>query len=689
MNRPPVQVRKFEMSPAKFNGTSLLIGLVAPSGAGKTRSALELAKGIQVVTGGPIGILDTENERSLHYASMYQFALPDGKPGLMHVPFHPPFNPASYQTAYEFMAKAGVKIVITDSFSHEHEGEGGVLDMHHEDILAGMKDPNAWSRGKGERLDLIGRILQMRGQHWIFCYRAKEKMRWHKGRPPEARGLMPQGNESFIYETTVNFLLPAGANGVPVVASPYPDEELIIKIPGQYRHLFTEPRQLSAALGTHLAAWAVPSWKGTLPPLPTPLKQGQSTSVSYSTSEPGLKPAPEVAPVVAPAPAAPIQAAVLENKTVLVGDSPAPVSVSPNAEGISIGVRQLTALYNLAATLEIAKGYRDRCVGILALCSAEDAAELRAAANAALDRLELPATADSGIANGESPPAPELSAIEKLNAEGLARFRAALNDAGTIITQEEAAQLVRDHLADYAPRPKVGTEDGPMAQDEIMKRTQPPFASRASLGVMRRHLENCDAHPTYKTFCQDLALCMTAENVYECWRINGEIVDALPDQPCKDARSRAVKQVETVDPTIKDGGPWLTKRIREGKAKALADAPTVAAAAAPAPAPITKLQAEADEAQTKAFDEAQARAAAPTEPVAPVKTPADHTPLKSDIGTRLALDIDTAVSIDVLTDVGTRIGRAKLQKKIPDEDYTTLTALHAAKQSTFSVQATA
>ncbi|MEO8034671.1 MAG: ATP-binding protein, partial [Acidobacteriota bacterium] len=85
--------RVFVETSAVFNGTSLLIGCVGPSSCGKTFSAIALARGIQRVSGGPITIIDTEAGRSQHYAPRFQFKLPDGRDGLRHISFSPPFSP--------------------------------------------------------------------------------------------------------------------------------------------------------------------------------------------------------------------------------------------------------------------------------------------------------------------------------------------------------------------------------------------------------------------------------------------------------------------------------------------------------------------------------------------------------------------------------------------------------------------
>ena len=650
-NRPgPQPARKFDVNPAVFNGTSLYVGLVGPSGSGKTKSAFEIAKGIQAVTGDKTAIIDTENERALHYVNEYQYSW-QGGPGLFHIPFHPPFQPSAYQAACEAAVRAGIKIVIVDSYTHEHEGVGGVLEMHDEAIARGIKDPSAWGPAKAERLKMTNFVLQTPGVHWIFCYRAKEKKRWIAGRPPEDRGLMPLGNESFIFESTCNFLLPAGANGVPVLRSPYPDEELIIKVPQQYRHLFTEPRQLSAALGMHLAAWAVPSFKGTLPPLPAPMDRGQSASVSYTSQV-----------VTVSGPIAPTTTAV--------------TAVRSEAALVK-AIDELIAEYGAAPTFDAMDELLPRYQELFAQASDADKDRMRAGANACVGRLEAatpptptptpttpvtqPTTATSTTAAPTAappvvvPPSAPQPSTTAVNA-AMDAFRNSLNSLGEVITWDQAATLVRDHnLSIYSEKDRLA------AQHEIMDRTQPPFVNVSQLKVHVRHLENCDAYPAYKSFCADLALCTTsAENVFECWTLHGEAVDKLPDVPNADARTRASRQVEIADPSIAKGGPWLTARIKAAKAAAKPDAATTNGATNGA------------NGSTNGSTNGTTNGAHADVQV--------HAPLTSDISQKLALELEQAKTVEMADAVKTKAERAKLQKRgVSDGELNTLLGLWEAK----------
>ena len=122
--------RSFDDKPAIREATPLLVGIMGPSGGGKTYSALRLATGIQRVSGGDIGFIDTEARRALHYAEKFKFR---------HLDFRAPFGPLDYLAAVEHFVNKGVKTIIVDSMSHEHEGPGGVLEMHDQEMGGDFK----------------------------------------------------------------------------------------------------------------------------------------------------------------------------------------------------------------------------------------------------------------------------------------------------------------------------------------------------------------------------------------------------------------------------------------------------------------------------------------------------------------------------------------------------------------------
>lgn len=279
-------MRTFEDKPATREQVPLLIGLIGPSGTGKTFSALRLATGIQRVSGGDIYLIDTESRRSLHYAPKPGEA-PDpshGKFAFKHVAFGAPFSSLDYLAAVEHCVKRGAKTVIIDSMSHEHEGPGGMLEQHAAETkrLAALwktKESNAqmsaWSEPKQKRRRLINTILQM-PINCIFCFRAKEKLKIVKGDDPISLGFMPIAGEEFVYEMLLKCLLLPGARGIPTWQSDMPGEKMMIKIPGQFAELFAKPAQLSESIGEELAKWAAGGSTGSM-------ADAEALALSYDT----------------------------------------------------------------------------------------------------------------------------------------------------------------------------------------------------------------------------------------------------------------------------------------------------------------------------------------------------------------------------------------------------------------------
>lgn len=261
--------RTFEDKPATRQRVPVLVGLTGPSGSGKTFSALRLATGIQRVTGGDIGYVDTEARRALHYADRFKFH---------HLEFKAPFGPLDYLAAIEHFANKGVRTVVVDSCSHEHEGPGGVLEMHEQEtdrLAKEWKKPRdsvqmtAWAVPKAQRRRLINAILQM-DINAIFCFRAKEKLKVITGRAPIPLGWMPIAGEEWIYEMTVNCLLYPAGGGVPIWSPTEPGEKQMIKLPEQFRAMFEASRPLDEATGEGLAKWAAGDATGFTPaPQPT------------------------------------------------------------------------------------------------------------------------------------------------------------------------------------------------------------------------------------------------------------------------------------------------------------------------------------------------------------------------------------------------------------------------------------
>ena len=247
--------RTFEDKPATRESTPCLIGVVGPSGTGKTFSSLRLATGMAKVNGGEIGLIDTEGRRALHYAGSFKFR---------HLAFGAPFGSLDYLDAIKHFVSKGVGTIVVDSTSHEHEGPGGMLEAHAAEtkrLAVQWNQPEfktqmaGWAKPKADRRRMINEILQMQC-NFVFCFRAKEKLRVIPGKEPQPRGYIAISGEEFLYEFLLNFLLLPGANGKPSWESEYEDERALMKIPAQFKDLLPKGTQLSEDIGQALAQWS-------------------------------------------------------------------------------------------------------------------------------------------------------------------------------------------------------------------------------------------------------------------------------------------------------------------------------------------------------------------------------------------------------------------------------------------------
>lgn len=258
----------FEIKQARREQVPVMVGLMGPSGSGKTYSALRLASGIQSVSGGEICVIDTESRRALHYADDFRF---------LHMQFDAPFGPGRYLEAIKAAYDAGARTIVVDSMSHEHEGPGGVLEMHNaavdalasaeakrygkrrEDINEDKHNFAAWAKPKAERRLMINGILQIPA-NFIFCFRAKDKTKPGTDAAGKKslieQGCMPIAGEEFVFEMTANCLLLPGAAGVPVWRSDYPGERAMMKRPRMFERTLADGRQLTEQVGAELALWA-------------------------------------------------------------------------------------------------------------------------------------------------------------------------------------------------------------------------------------------------------------------------------------------------------------------------------------------------------------------------------------------------------------------------------------------------
>lgn len=246
---------------------TLSIGLSGGSGTGKTYTALLMARGIaEVVTGdanAPIGYVDTENRRALHYKQAF--------PQMHHFDFTATdesgavvgFPPERWVEVIDAAEAADLPVLILDSFSHAWEGVGGVLDMHAttldrltrgDDSKRDARSQLAWAEVKPRYRRLIDRIVRAK-TNIIICTRAKPVMQDFKtkrnARPTKTRRADvpwdPAADGDLMFEMTTMVILDPSAPGCPVYQ---------IKVADQFKALLDARRPMDENTGRAMAEWA-------------------------------------------------------------------------------------------------------------------------------------------------------------------------------------------------------------------------------------------------------------------------------------------------------------------------------------------------------------------------------------------------------------------------------------------------
>jgi hypothetical protein len=250
-----------QFRPAVRLSSKALIGIGGPSGGGKTLSALKIARGLCMGVDELIFGIDTENGRMLHYAPA-EGEKPGAETfGFQHLPLEPPFSPMAYQEAIAVAVKAKAGCIIVDSASHEHEGEGGILEWHDRELdrMAGKDFEKrervkftAWIEPKRAHNKLVNKILQHR-VHFIFCFRAKDKIapvKNEKGKTEFVNvGWTPICADRFEYEMTTLLILPPNAKGVPDLKAER------TKLNTDHVPAFPAGKPLDEAAGRAMAQW--------------------------------------------------------------------------------------------------------------------------------------------------------------------------------------------------------------------------------------------------------------------------------------------------------------------------------------------------------------------------------------------------------------------------------------------------
>lgn len=256
---------------------TIALGISGGSSTGKTFTALRVARGMAEAMSGkggsPIGYVDTENKRALHYKSAF--------PEMAHFDFTAVnvdgelvgFGPERWIEVIDAAEAAKLPVLVMDSFSHAWEGVGGVLDLHAQvlDRLVQQAqarangryeiDPAkfsqlAWAEVKPRYRRLIDRIVRAK-MNIVICTRAKPVMQQGFGdNAKNARKTKtrredvpwdPASDADLMFEMTAMVILDPSAPGCPVHQ---------IKVADQFKGLFDPRKPMSEHTGREMAEWA-------------------------------------------------------------------------------------------------------------------------------------------------------------------------------------------------------------------------------------------------------------------------------------------------------------------------------------------------------------------------------------------------------------------------------------------------
>jgi hypothetical protein len=222
---------KFET--AEREGARLVIGMAGISGAGKTRTALEIAHGMVKGDTSKIGFVCTENRRGRLFARVLQDADGNVKKFMIH-DLYAPFSPQRYIDVIEGAAKAGFEVLIIDSVSHEWEGTGGCEEIANPP--GSSLKISKWNDAKAEHKRFVNALLSS-PMHIIACMRAREKTKLVKvnGKTEyEPQGIQPICEKNFPFELTVSIMMYDGGKQREVLKS-HPDLEEIVGTVGWHK----------------------------------------------------------------------------------------------------------------------------------------------------------------------------------------------------------------------------------------------------------------------------------------------------------------------------------------------------------------------------------------------------------------------------------------------------------------------
>ncbi len=184
---------------AQRKQAKLKIGISAPSGAGKTYSALLMAYGM-CGDWEKVAVIDTENRSAELYSHLGEYSV---------CSITPPFTPKKYIAAINEAVEAGFKVLIIDSLSHAWNGEGGLLEMQDKATKASKSGNSytAWREVTPEHNRLVDALLQSNIDVIVTLRSKAEYVIQQDGGKTNVKkvGLAPIFRDGLEYEMTVFF----------------------------------------------------------------------------------------------------------------------------------------------------------------------------------------------------------------------------------------------------------------------------------------------------------------------------------------------------------------------------------------------------------------------------------------------------------------------------------------------------
>lgn len=220
-----------QLKKATRKQVKLRLNISAPSGAGKTYSALRMAKGL-CGDWSKVAVIDTENGSASLYSDLGDFNVID---------LQPPFQPEKYIQALNACVEAGIEVIIIDSSSHEW-----TCLLEENEVLAQASFRgntwSAWSKTTPRHDKFVNAVLHCNA-HVITCTRSKMETVMGEGKKVHKVGMKDQQREGWEYELTVSLNIDRDTH----LAIPSKDRTNLFE--GQQPFLITEET------GVLIASW--------------------------------------------------------------------------------------------------------------------------------------------------------------------------------------------------------------------------------------------------------------------------------------------------------------------------------------------------------------------------------------------------------------------------------------------------